>query len=74
VERALLSKGADSLPRLAFPACFDGERPRPGGPVPQLGEHTKTILKELGVPRDVETSPGVGRRFSLKRWLRTVLR
>lgn len=74
VERDVLSQGADSLPRVAFPARFDGERPEPGGSVPQLGEHTKALLAELGVPRDVETSPGVGRRFSLKRWLRTVLR
>ncbi|HEX3556628.1 MAG TPA: CaiB/BaiF CoA-transferase family protein [Thermoanaerobaculia bacterium] len=74
IERALLSAGPDRLPRVAFPARFDGERPRPGGATPELGEHTKSILAELGVPRDVETSPGVGRRFSLKRWLRTVLR
>jgi alpha-methylacyl-CoA racemase len=74
VERALLSVGPDHQPRLAFPARFDGERPRPGGHSPELGEHTNALLKELGVPRDVETSPGVGRRFSLKRWLRTVLR
>jgi crotonobetainyl-CoA:carnitine CoA-transferase CaiB-like acyl-CoA transferase len=73
-ERAVLSSGPDHLPRVAFPARFDGERPRPGGHVPELGEHTKALLAELGVPRDVETSPGVGRRFSLKRWLRTVLR
>lgn len=74
VERAVLSAGPDHLPRVAFPARFDGERPSPGGRAPELGEHTKAILAELGVPRDVETSPGVGRRFSLKRWLRTVLR
>jgi crotonobetainyl-CoA:carnitine CoA-transferase CaiB-like acyl-CoA transferase len=74
IERAVLSAGPDRLPRLAFPARFDGERPAPGGATPELGEHTRPILAELGVPRDVETSPGVGRRFSLKRWLRTVLR
>jgi crotonobetainyl-CoA:carnitine CoA-transferase CaiB-like acyl-CoA transferase len=74
VERAVVSTGPDHLPRVAFPARFDGERPRPGGHTPELGEHTKALLAELGVPRDVETSPGVGRRFSLKRWLRTVLR
>ncbi|HEY4591720.1 MAG TPA: CaiB/BaiF CoA-transferase family protein, partial [Thermoanaerobaculia bacterium] len=74
VERAVLSAGPDHLPRVAFPARFDGERPRPGGPAPELGEHTKALLAELGVPRDVETSPGVGRRFSLRRWLWTVLR
>ncbi|HEX4963954.1 MAG TPA: CaiB/BaiF CoA-transferase family protein [Thermoanaerobaculia bacterium] len=72
--RTLLTSGDDRLPRLAFPARFDGTRPAPGGPVPGLGEHTKSLLAELGVPREVETSPGVGRRFSLRRWLRTVLR
>jgi len=74
LERALLSAGLDRQPRLAFPALFDGERPRPGGHSPELGEHTEALLEELGVPRDLETSPGVGRRFSLMRWLRTVLR
>src|SRR5436305_1738911 len=60
IERALLSTGPDRLPRLAFPARFDGERPAPGGSAPDLGEHTSPILVELGVPREIETSPGVG--------------
>jgi crotonobetainyl-CoA:carnitine CoA-transferase CaiB-like acyl-CoA transferase len=73
-ERAVLAEGPDRLPRLGFPALLDGERPRAGGRVPELGEHTRAILMELGVSRNAETSPGVGRRFSLKRWLKTFLR
>jgi crotonobetainyl-CoA:carnitine CoA-transferase CaiB-like acyl-CoA transferase len=80
IERAIVSTGPDGRARVAFPARLDGERPGAGvgggtgGRVPELGEHTKALLAELGVPRHVETSPGVGRRFSLKRWLRTFLR
>jgi crotonobetainyl-CoA:carnitine CoA-transferase CaiB-like acyl-CoA transferase len=74
IERALLSKGLDGLARVAFPARLDGERPGPGDRVPELGEHTQALLAELGVPRSVETSPGVGRRFSFRRWLSTFLR
>jgi crotonobetainyl-CoA:carnitine CoA-transferase CaiB-like acyl-CoA transferase len=77
IDRALLSAGPDRLPRLAFPARLDGERPGisdVGGRVPELGEHTQALLAELGVPRNVETSPGVGRRFSFRRWLSTFLR
>jgi crotonobetainyl-CoA:carnitine CoA-transferase CaiB-like acyl-CoA transferase len=77
VERSVVSAGPDGLLRVAFPARFDGERPGSDGiegRVPELGEHTKALLAELGVPRHVETSPGVGRRFSFRRWLSTFLR
>lgn len=74
LERGLLSQGADHLPRLAFPARFDGERPVAGGTVPALGEQTKALLAELGVSRETAREGGVGRRFSFRRWLRTVLR
>jgi alpha-methylacyl-CoA racemase len=67
--RQLLDSGADGLPRLAFPARFDGERPKSAGRVPQLGEQTRALLAELGVPREVAKAVGVGRRFSFKRWL-----
>jgi alpha-methylacyl-CoA racemase len=67
--RALLDSGAEGLPRLAFPSRFDCERPLAGGPVPKLGEQTKALLAELEVPREVAKARGVGRRFSLKRWL-----
>ena len=71
--RALLDAGPEGLPRLAFPARLDGERPKPGGPVPKLGEQTKALLAELGVPRQVAKAEGVGRRFRFKRWLRRFL-
>jgi crotonobetainyl-CoA:carnitine CoA-transferase CaiB-like acyl-CoA transferase len=58
------------LPRLAFPARFDGERPRAGARVPDLGEHTAAVVAELdlngGLPR---RRAGVGKRFSLRRLL-----
>ncbi len=71
--RALLDAGPEGLPRLAFPARLDGERPRSEGRVPKLGEHTKALLAELDVPREVAKADGVGRRFSFKRWLRRFL-
>jgi alpha-methylacyl-CoA racemase len=67
--RALLADGPERLPRLAFPARLDGERPRSGDRVPKLGEQTKALLAELGVPREVAKADGVGRRFSFRRWL-----
>ena len=68
--RALLDAAPERLPRLAFPARLDGERPRSGDRVPKLGEQTKALLAELGVSREVAKAEGVGRRFSFKRWLR----
>ena len=67
-ERGVLSEGPDTLPRLAFPARLDGERPRAGARVPGLGEHTRSVLEELGI-REYEESSGVGRWFSWKRLL-----
>jgi len=68
--RQLLGAGPEGLPRLAFPARLDGERPRSGDRVPQLGEQTKALLAELGMPRQVAKAEGVGQRFSFKRWLK----
>jgi crotonobetainyl-CoA:carnitine CoA-transferase CaiB-like acyl-CoA transferase len=67
--RALLGSGPEGLPRLAFPARLDGERPRAGDRVPGLGEQTRALLAELGVPQETAKAAGVGRRFSFKRWL-----
>jgi len=67
--RAVLAHGPDRLPRLGFPARFNGERPRAGDEVPRLGEQTRNVLAELGLPAEVAQGAGVGRRFSLKRWL-----
>jgi crotonobetainyl-CoA:carnitine CoA-transferase CaiB-like acyl-CoA transferase len=64
--RGVLSDGPDALPRLAFPARLDGERPRAAlARVPGHGEHTVAVLEELGL-RDYQVSYGVGRRFSWK--------
>lgn len=73
-DRGLLSAGPDGLPRLAFPARLDGERPRAGARAPKLGEHTQALLSELGVTRKIARAAGVGPRFSFKRWLKTFLR
>ena len=70
--RNLLRKGADDLPRLAFPARFDGRRPRAAAAWPELGEHTERLVDEFNLAP--EQSPrqrragGIGRRFSFKRW------
>jgi crotonobetainyl-CoA:carnitine CoA-transferase CaiB-like acyl-CoA transferase len=71
-DRGLLSQGPDDLARLAFPAQFDGVRPRGGDRVPELGEQTAALLAELGLPersRREWRREGVGRRFSWWRWL-----
>jgi alpha-methylacyl-CoA racemase len=69
LTRGLLAEGPDRLPRLAFPARFDGERPAAGGAVPELGAQTRAVLKEVGIAE----APGVGRRFSFRRWARRLL-
>ena len=69
IHRAVLAKGPDHLPRLAFPARFDGERPEPGGAVPNLGAQTRKVLAEVGM----QAAPGVGTRFSFRRWVRRLL-
>jgi crotonobetainyl-CoA:carnitine CoA-transferase CaiB-like acyl-CoA transferase len=71
LERGVLATGPDRLPRLAFPARLDGERPAAGGRVPKLGEQTRAVLAEFGAP-DLAAAPGVGRRFSFRRWVRKV--
>jgi alpha-methylacyl-CoA racemase len=73
LDRDVLATGPDGLPRLAFPARFDGARPEAGGKVPELGEQTRAVLKEMG-GAEISREPGVGRRFSFKRWVRTFLR
>jgi len=66
--RGILFTGPDTLPRLAFPARLDGERPQAAPRVPGHGEHTRAILEEFGLP-GYEQAYGVGRRFSWKRLL-----
>lgn len=48
--RELLGRDADGLPRLGFPARFDGVRPARGGELPVLGADTRRLLAELGSP------------------------
>lgn len=69
--RKVLGEGLDGLPRLAFPARFDGQRPRAGDRVPALGEDTGALLAELGVaiPRPRWRAAGVGPRLGLRRLL-----
>jgi crotonobetainyl-CoA:carnitine CoA-transferase CaiB-like acyl-CoA transferase len=67
-ERGVLKDGPDTLPRLAFPALLDGVRPRAGGHLPALGEHTGAVLDELGLG-EMKKGMGIGKRFSLKRLL-----
>jgi alpha-methylacyl-CoA racemase len=71
-SRGMLTEGPDHLPRLAFPARFDGARPTAGGAVPELGEQTKAVLVEVGA-KELTGAPGVGRPFSFRRWVRKLL-
>jgi alpha-methylacyl-CoA racemase len=78
--RGLLSRSADGLMRLAFPARIGGARPAADERYPALGEDTDRIVDELGgepagmTPRQRRRA-GVGRRRSWRRavtrwWLR----
>ncbi|MCB1054013.1 MAG: CoA transferase [Acidobacteria bacterium] len=69
LARGVLRRGADGLPRLAFPARFDGHRPRAGDQMPELGASTSAVLAEYGADGARKgRKSGVGARFSLKRW------
>lgn len=74
IERDVLRSGPERLPRLAFPARFDGERPAAGDELPELGGRTAEVLAELGISGETARANGVGRRFRFKRWLRSVFR
>ncbi len=70
--RGLLRRGADGLPRLAFPARIGGARPAAAERYPALGEDTDRIVGEVGgeaaelTPR-ARRKAGIGRRWSWKR-------
>jgi crotonobetainyl-CoA:carnitine CoA-transferase CaiB-like acyl-CoA transferase len=77
--RDLLRRGPDGLPRLGFPARFDGARPRAGEELPELGADTDAVLAEcdLGADRTRRElrAEGVGRRpRGTRAWLRRLLR
>ncbi len=70
--RGLLTDADDGLPRLGFPALFDGARPRGGEHSPELGEHTDRLVEEFdlaaGLSPRQRKAGGIGRRASVKRW------
>jgi crotonobetainyl-CoA:carnitine CoA-transferase CaiB-like acyl-CoA transferase len=74
--RAVVRNAEDGLPRLAFPARFEGDRPPASGRYPELGEDTDRIVEELGGKAAAMSvgrrrRAGVGRRWS---WRRIVAR
>lgn len=77
-HRELVQQGPDDLPRLGFPALFDGERPRGAAAFPQIGEQTEALVNEFqlahGISRIQRKRAGIGRRLSIKRWLYKVSR
>jgi len=76
VGRGVLGRGDDGLYRLGFPARFDGRRPRAGARYPALGVDTESWVEALGPEVPIPDGgwarrrAGVGRRFSLRRWVR----
>ncbi len=73
--RGVVRNGAEGLPRLAFPARFDGHRPVAAERLPFLGEATEALLEELGAPEALQSrwrrrKAGVGASWSWKRLLR----
>ena len=72
--RGVLQEGDDGLPRLAFPARFDGERPRAAALFPELGSRTEDLLRELGrpeaeLPERQRRKLGLAPRAAWQRWL-----
>jgi len=71
-HRELLRRGPDDLPRLGFPALFDGVRPRGGEAFPDCGQHTEELAAEFGLGAGLSPrrrrAAGIGRRLSVKRW------
>ncbi|MEL7060722.1 MAG: CaiB/BaiF CoA-transferase family protein [Acidobacteriota bacterium] len=70
-HRGLLRRGADGLARLGFPALLDGRRPRGDDGFPEIGQHTESVLHELGVDAGRSAGQlrrgGIGQRFSWRR-------
>jgi crotonobetainyl-CoA:carnitine CoA-transferase CaiB-like acyl-CoA transferase len=70
-RRAVVTTGPDGLPRLAYPARLDGERPEAPERLPRLGADTDALLAELGfdLSPSARRAAGVGRRAGLRRAL-----
>ncbi len=66
-HRRLVTTGPDGLPRLAYPALIDGERPEARERLPRLGADTGALLAELGIEAGRRRPSGVGRRAGLRR-------
>ncbi|HVS03191.1 MAG TPA: CaiB/BaiF CoA-transferase family protein [Thermoanaerobaculia bacterium] len=74
-QRGVARQGADGAWRLGYPALLDGARPRAGGEPPELGAHTAAVIAEHGLPFTGHSprrlrALGIGRRRSLRAWLR----
>ncbi|MEM1202547.1 MAG: CaiB/BaiF CoA-transferase family protein [Acidobacteriota bacterium] len=71
-HRGMIQAAGDGTLRLGYPAKLDGERPRGDDAFPGLGEHTESVLNELGLAAGLSTFArrrgGIGRRFSVRRW------
>ncbi len=71
-DRELLADGEDGLPRLGFPALFDGARPRAAERMPELGEDSDALVEEFDLAADLSgrkrRAGGIGRQASVKRW------
>ncbi|HXU45581.1 MAG TPA: CaiB/BaiF CoA-transferase family protein [Thermoanaerobaculia bacterium] len=77
--RGVVSETEDGLPRLAFPARFDGRRPASAPHLPGLGDSTSGLLDELGAPEARLTrfklrASGIGAKWSWKKALRRLVR
>lgn len=76
--RRVVQTDPEGLPRLGFPALFDGLRPRSASGAPALGGHTGALLTELGSPLAGasgrrQRAQGVGPRRGLGERLRRLL-
>jgi crotonobetainyl-CoA:carnitine CoA-transferase CaiB-like acyl-CoA transferase len=68
-RRGVVTTGPDGLPRLAYPARLDGERPEAPERLPRIGADTAALLDELGfdLPPGERRAAGVGRKLGLRR-------